>query len=219
MTVAVSHSDGERTFLTQLGHLATLEWAQLRLHVPPSRRVLLAGAFLTPALRREYPEMLTHFEQTGTQVALDMGWPDGGYTPELRREVLGWLPQAHHLLINDLEAQALTGESDLQRAAGCLTAHLHPEGTLVIKCGAEGPCCTTVGRSAPTRPRRFGSATPSEPVTSGTLHTCTPSAEAVTLRLRRGSPYRSLPWPCPRIRGATSHRAGEVHVCRQRRRL
>lgn len=138
VTVAVSHSDGERTFLTQLGHLATLEWAQLRPHVPPSRRVLLAGAFLTPALRRQYPEMLTHFEQTGTQVALDMGWPDGGYTPELRREVLGWLPQAHHLLINDLEAQALTGESDLQRAAGCLTAHLHPEGTLVIKCGAEG---------------------------------------------------------------------------------
>ncbi len=138
VTVAVSHSDGERTFVTQLGHLATLNWETLRPHVPVSRFALLAGAFLTPALRRQYPEMLTHFGRSGTQVALDMGWPDGGYIPALRQEVLDWLPRTHHLLINDLEAQALTGEADLQRAADCLACHLHPDGTLAIKCGGDG---------------------------------------------------------------------------------
>ncbi len=138
VTVAVNHSDGERTFLTHLGHLATLGWEALRPHVPVSRFALLAGAFLTPALRRQYPEVLTHFARTGTQVALDMGWPDGGYTAPLRQEVMRWLPQTHHLLINDLEARALTDETDLQRAADHLTAHLPPDGTLVIKCGADG---------------------------------------------------------------------------------
>lgn len=138
VTVAVTHSDGERTFITQLGHLATLEWADLRPHVPASRFALLAGAFLTPVLRREYPEVLTYFGQNGTLVALDMGWPDGGYTPELRQEVERWLPQIHHLLINDLEALALTGETDLRCAVECLASHLHPDGTLVIKRGADG---------------------------------------------------------------------------------
>ncbi|OLV19458.1 carbohydrate kinase family protein [Deinococcus marmoris] len=138
VTVAVTHSDGERTFITQLGHLAALAWADLRPHVPASRFALLAGGFLTPALRREYPEILTWFGRSGTQVALDMGWPDGGYTPGLRREVLCWLPRTHHLLINDLEALALTGETDLRCAVECLASHLHPDGTLVIKRGAEG---------------------------------------------------------------------------------
>lgn len=146
VTVAVGHSDGERTFITQLGHLAALTWADLRPHVPPSRFALLAGAFLTPALRRQYPELLAHFERGDTQVALDMGWPDGGYTPELRREVLGWLPRTHHLLINDLEARALTGQENLRLAAQCLVSHLHPEGALVIKCGADGAVLHQQGR-------------------------------------------------------------------------
>jgi ribokinase len=146
VTVAVNHSDGERTFLTQLGHLATLDWEELRPHVPVSRFALLAGAFLTPVLRRQYPEVLTYFRHSGTQVALDMGWPDGGYTAPLRQEVMGWLPQTHHLLINDLEARALTLETDLQRAAACLAAHLHPEGTVVIKCGADGVLLLHAGK-------------------------------------------------------------------------
>ncbi|GGL99364.1 carbohydrate kinase family protein [Deinococcus aerophilus] len=138
VTVAVSHPDGERTFLTQLGHLADLRWEVLRPHLPGSHFVLLAGAFLTPELRRQYPELLTHFERAGTQVALDMGWPDGGYTPQLRREVLSWLPRTQHLLINDLEALALADETEVRRAADALAAHLPPEGTLVVKCGASG---------------------------------------------------------------------------------
>ncbi|GGO32876.1 carbohydrate kinase family protein [Deinococcus humi] len=147
VTVAVNHSDGERTFLTHLGHLATLEWEDLSPHIPASRFALLAGAFLTPALRRQYPEVLTYFEHRGTQVALDMGWPDGGYTIPLRQEVMGWLPQTRHLLINDLEARALTLETDLQRAAACLAAHLHPEGTVVIKCGADGVLLRHAGQA------------------------------------------------------------------------
>lgn len=146
VTVAVSHSDGERTFLTQLGHLAALSWTDLRPHVPASCFALLAGAFLTPLLRGQYPEMLAHFRRAGVQTALDMGWPDGGYTPQLREQVLGWLPQTHHLLINNLEAQALTGATDLQSAIGVLASHLPPEGSLVIKCGGEGVVLHHAGR-------------------------------------------------------------------------
>ena len=95
----------------------------MRPHVPPSRVDLLAGAFLTPALRRQYPE--------------------------LRREVLGRLPRTHHLLIHDLEEQALTDQDNLRLPAQCLGSHLHHEGALVIKCGADGAVPHRQGRVSP----------------------------------------------------------------------
>lgn len=143
VTVAVSHPDGERTFITQLGHLKTLDWPTLMPHMPGSRTVLLAGAFLTPALRRSMPEMLEFFGKAGTQIALDMGWPDGGFTRTLQAEVMSWLPWVNHLLINDLEARALTGESSVRLAARRLVQLLPPRSSVVIKCGADGALLVT----------------------------------------------------------------------------
>lgn len=137
-TAAFTHPSGERTFITHLGHLRTLNWPQARPHLPPARVVLVAGAFLTPTLRAAYPAMLQHFRQLGTEVAVDFGWPDGGFTPELREEVRGWLPFVHHLLINELEAQHLAERPDSSAAAQSLAPLLPPDGTVVIKQGARG---------------------------------------------------------------------------------
>lgn len=138
LTVAAAHPNGERTFLTHLGHLRELSWEAARPWLPAARLVLLAGAFLTPRLRREYPALLAHFARQGTPVALDFGWPDEGFTADVRAEVKAWLPQVHHLLINELEAQQLTGAGGPDEALALLTDGVHPQGTVVIKCGARG---------------------------------------------------------------------------------
>ena len=154
VSVAVTHPNGERTFITHLGHLNTLHWTDLKPHLPHCRAVLLAGAFLTPALRAEYPEVLRHFQAQGSQVAVDFGWPDGGFTPEVQGEVRGWLPLVHHLLINELEAQHLSGQASTTEALRTLAAQLHPQGTVVIKCGSAGVVAQYQGKqyaqSAPT---------------------------------------------------------------------
>ena len=138
LTVAAAHPNGERTFLTHLGHLRELSWEAVRPWLPAGRVVLLAGAFLTPRLRQQYPTLLAHFAQQGTPVALDFGWPDEGFTGDVRAEVTAWLAQVHHLLINELEAQQLTGTASPDEALSQLTGRVHPQGTVVIKCGARG---------------------------------------------------------------------------------
>lgn len=150
VTVALTHSDGERTFVTQLGHLAYLEPGDLQLQdaagIP---YVLLAGGFLTPRLKEHYPAILQQLKGQGSRVALDMGWPDEGFTPELRAEVKGWLPAVDYLLINELEALELSGEGQagcLRGAVQILSQCVGPAGVIVVKCGAQGVLLADQGR-------------------------------------------------------------------------
>lgn len=147
VSVAVTHSNGERTFITHLGHLESLSWEEVQPHPPPCRIVLLAGAFLTPTLRGEYLTILRHFQTLGSEVAVDFGWPDGGFTRDLQAEVREWLPFIHHLLLNELEAQYLSGQTNTEQALVDLAAHLHPQGTVVIKCGPQGVVVRHQGRT------------------------------------------------------------------------
>lgn len=138
VTAAFSHPGSDRSFVTYLGHLQHLSWADLAPHLPPARAALLAGAFLTPRLRQDYPALLARLNAQGTAAALDFGWPDRGFTPDIRAEILNWLPGVQHLLINELEAAHLTGLSTPQDAARHLATHLHPQGVVVVKCGPRG---------------------------------------------------------------------------------
>lgn len=138
VTAAFSHPGSERSFITYLGHLAHVTWPDLRPHLPHARAALLAGAFLTPHLRSAYPEVLQDLRARHIPVALDFGWPDTGFTSAVQTEVLSWLPGVQHLLINELEATSLTGESDVTAAAAALAAQMPPSAVVAIKRGAEG---------------------------------------------------------------------------------
>ncbi|MFB9991441.1 carbohydrate kinase family protein [Deinococcus oregonensis] len=138
ITVAFSHPDGERSFVTHLGHLKSLCWEQLHPHLPTARMALLAGAFLTPTLRQNYPELLQNLAARGVQTALDAGWPDDGFTPAIRAEVASWLPYVHLLLVNEAEASGLTCETHPEDAARQLAQHMSPGGTVVVKQGRQG---------------------------------------------------------------------------------
>lgn len=146
ITTAFHHPSTERSFITCLGHLETLSWDDLRPHVPHARMTLLAGAFLTPALRSQYPAVLCELASRGTQVALDFGWPVEGFTPEIRSEVHGWLPDITYLLINEVEGLGLADLRDLDAAIRFLAGHIRPDGVVAVKLGASGVLACQHGR-------------------------------------------------------------------------
>ena len=45
-------------------------------------------------------------------IALDTGWPITGWTAEVIAKTLSWLPCCRHLLLNEGEILALTGNTD-----------------------------------------------------------------------------------------------------------
>ena len=141
ISVGLTHPDGERTFFSFLGHLAEYgpgDTAPLLAQARPGEVLLVCGSFVGVAWRAHHPALLAQARALGVLVALDPGWPPEGYTPAVRAEVRGWLPLTEHLLINALEARALTGRTTDGDAAEALRDWLAPGGSLVIKQGPDG---------------------------------------------------------------------------------
>lgn len=142
LSVGVCRSDGERTFLTTLGHMAVFDLddalTQLEPTAKPGDIALLCGTYLTPRLTARYGELLAWLRNRGVAVALDSGWPDGGWSDTVRAEALGWLPFCRHVLLNEIETLGLAGTNDLDAAAAALRPHLANDAVLVVKRGGNG---------------------------------------------------------------------------------
>lgn len=137
-SVGITHPSGERTFLTHLGHLATLDLDALeaRLTGSPPGLVLVCGYFLMPALRRGGALRLMGLaRQAGHRVLFDPGWPSGGFALEVRRELDALLPRIDVALPNEVEALGWTGAGDVEAAARMLRRE---GGLAVVKRGPEG---------------------------------------------------------------------------------
>jgi ribokinase len=142
LSVGIIHACGERSFLTTRGHLETTDWSQLRARLdlrPPAGSIaLLTGAFLMPQLTTHYEQIITQLHEAGYRVAIDTGWPSGGWGGPLRTRALGWLQSCDHVLLNEAEIVALADEPDLRAAMLSLGSLLPPRATLVAKMGAKG---------------------------------------------------------------------------------
>ncbi len=142
LSVGLLHSCGERTFFTTRGHLEKLSYELVRPRLSPASRanatVLLSGVFLTPALRRSYPQLIRELDALGYQVALDTNWPPQDWDLALRAEVGGWISGCEHVLLNELEVASLADSRDLALAIERLIPLLKPGATLVVKAGARG---------------------------------------------------------------------------------
>jgi sugar/nucleoside kinase (ribokinase family) len=142
VSVGIVHKNKERTFLTTTGHLDAFasEHILAGLQEIPTGggTALLAGVFLSPPLIKEYDSLIDKLASRGYTLAIDTGWPDGGWTEEIRSTVMGWFERCGHILINDKEAEALTGEADPRKAAQKLVDNLPGKCTVIIKCGADG---------------------------------------------------------------------------------
>ena len=150
LTVGLIHSCGERTFFTTRGHLDRLSYEILRPRLTPAPHpnsiALLSGAFLTPALRREYPRLIRDLSALGYQIALDTNWPPEDWDAGLRAEVTSWIARCDHILLNELELASLADSPDLTVAIDRVTPQLKPGATLVVKAGARGAVGVQGGR-------------------------------------------------------------------------
>lgn len=161
VSVGVTHPDGERTFLTTRGHLDRLDWptvdAMLDWQALAGGTLLACGSFITDTLARDYEGLFAKAHGLGIGVALDTGWPPGGWSESLRARVAGWIGQCSCLLFNAAEATAQTGRSDPAEAAAVLQSAMPPCSVAIVKCGpggalAAGPRGETTRAPAPTVP-------------------------------------------------------------------
>jgi len=145
LTVGVTHSDHERSFLSNLGHIVRLSaqdvLAQLPKQASPGDIVLLCGTFLCLQLYEEYPALLGELQRRGYITAVDTGWPPQGWSDAVRDQLARWLALCDWLLLNEVETLGLSAQDDLPRAAQQLASQLSGRGGCVVKRGAEGAAC------------------------------------------------------------------------------
>ncbi len=143
VTVGVTHPDGERTFLSHLGHLAASDPEALARSIAsasPGDHLLVGGSFLLPRWRPALPTLLARARTRSVVTALDTGWPSGGWNQAVRSELLATLAHVDLFLPNLDEARGLLGAPEAS-PHGALRA-LRPlvAGTTVLKLGSAGAC-------------------------------------------------------------------------------
>ncbi|WP_417410472.1 carbohydrate kinase family protein [Hoeflea sp.] len=143
LSVGLLHSDGERSFISsQSGHLDLIDKDLIARNLsgwPLDKAVaILSGAFTMPRLLQDASAVHASLLSSGAILALDPGWPGNDWDQAERDKMTDWAAACDHLLINELEAMAFSGETDLEAAARKIQHGMKPGATLVIKCGREG---------------------------------------------------------------------------------
>lgn len=150
VTVALTHPDGERTFVSHLGHLAVSAPDALAAAIDegrPGDLLLVGGLFLLPHWRTEMPALLASARARGLRTALDTGWPDDGWVASVRAELRALLAHVDYFLPNLEEGRGLLQEPDLEPDAVLDgLAHL-VAGTSVLKLGPIGAAFRSAGRT------------------------------------------------------------------------
>ncbi|KQV48341.1 hypothetical protein ASC95_20565 [Pelomonas sp. Root1217] len=149
ISVGLMHACGDRNFFTTHGHLQQLSVQHVLKHLRPTDApaiALFTAPFLLTELRGRYADLLAEAATRGYRIALDTGWPPEGWTPDVRDEVLTWLPHCDHLLINELEARSIAGTEDLDAALVLIGRELKAGASLVVKVGARGAMGFEAGR-------------------------------------------------------------------------
>ena len=138
VSVGLSHPDGERTFVTHLGHLAELDLDAIAaaLERAGAGLVVVCGYFLLPPLRHGGGlQLMRRARGAGHRVLFDSGWPSEGFTEPVRLELDALLPWIDVLLPNEAEARAWSSKGDLLEALDWLQ---RDGARVVVKRGALG---------------------------------------------------------------------------------
>lgn len=114
LSVGLTRQDGERAFVTHLGHLELMD-IDLVLRQREAWKeagcVLISGYFLLPGLGFDGTRRLIEtLHAEGKRVLLDTGWDINGWPERAVEEVLQLLDRVDVFLPSLNEAQALTGE-------------------------------------------------------------------------------------------------------------
>src|SRR5262249_59834987 len=82
----------------------------------PGDIALLTGAFLYPHLLGAFDRLLDSLGKRGFVVALDTGWPPGGWDAATRARLAGWLGRCDHILLNEIECLSLSQAVSIEDA-------------------------------------------------------------------------------------------------------
>jgi len=152
ISVAVEHPGGERSFITAPGNLEHLTADGILTALPAKARrgdiALFTGVFLYPKLLASFCSIFITVGERGYKVALDTGWPPGGWSEEIKSLASGWLAHCDHVLLNEIESQSLSGKQSITEAAKWLAARAKPETAIIIKRGASGASAWQAGMMA-----------------------------------------------------------------------
>ena len=142
ISVAVEHPGGERSFITAPGNLEHVTADGILNALPATARpgdiALFTGIFLYPRLLASFGDVIATVARRGFSVALDTGWPPGGWSEDIKSLATGWLAHCDLVLLNEIESQSLSGKTSVTEAAMWLAARAKPETAIVIKRGANG---------------------------------------------------------------------------------
>jgi ribokinase len=121
VSVGLGRQDGERAFVTYLGHLELLDVDLVFRHGEAwkeAQYVLISGYFLLPRLGfKGTARLIDTLRAEGRVVLFDTGWDIHGWPESSVEEVLQLLEEVDVFLPSLNEAQALTGERSPE---GCL---------------------------------------------------------------------------------------------------
>ena len=138
--VGLGREDGERSFVTYLGHLELFDidlvlserdaWKE-------AQYVLISGYFLLPALGFEGTlRLIDAVHSDGKQVILDVGWDTSGWPLSTIQKVLKLVRNVDVFLPSLNETQAITGENSPESCLERLDANC--PGCIIIKLGEAG---------------------------------------------------------------------------------
>ncbi len=138
IAAAISGSE-DRALVSFLGTVATATLRDLDLsRLDRHRHLHLTSPFLQSALRPHFPALLRRAKKAGLSTSIDPGWdPSESWKVE---DILPWLDA---LLVNELEAEALTGLKPV--AAAAALARRVP--LAVVKLGPGGAMAASQGRA------------------------------------------------------------------------
>lgn len=145
VSVGLGRKDGERAFVTHLGHLERLDIDLVLRHRAAwgeAECVLISGYFLLPGLGFVGTKALidsVHAE--GKQVLFDTGWDVEGWPERSVEEVLQLLERVDIFLPSLNEAQALTGDISPEDCLDSLFARC--PNSVIIKMGEAGSIART----------------------------------------------------------------------------
>jgi ribokinase len=145
VSVGLGREDGERAFVTHLGHLELLDVDLVLRHREAWKEaecVLISGYFLLPRLGfKGTARLIDTFRAEGRVVLFDTGWDIGGWPESSVGEVLQLLEAVDVFLPSLNEAQALTGERSPE---GCLESlFARCPNRVIIKLGEAGSLART----------------------------------------------------------------------------
>jgi len=140
VSVGLGREDGERAFVTHVGHLKRLDVDLVLRHCQAWQEpqyVLISGYFLLPGLGFGGIKTLSDILRAeGKVVLLDVGWDVEGWPQRSVGEVMQLLQGVDVFLPSLNEAQALTGQTDPR---ACLEAlYVRSRRGVIIKMGDAG---------------------------------------------------------------------------------